>query len=249
MDIKDKPAELQYQTYMNEIIYITDAKILAIPTIESNEPLIDIKNDNKLKYGPPPECELTAKCYTIIRKTVYEKLCQAQINLSKGWRFRLYEGFRSLEVQQMLFAQEYKRVVNRYPNKTEEFHFYETTRLVSPVTNFDGSQNIPPHNTGAAVDIEIITEEGQLVDMGMTAKDWCNVNPEICLTDCKLISKAAQQNRKLLLEIMQEQEFVNYPTEWWHFSYGDRYWAYHQPVKRAMYGSADALFKSLEKGE
>jgi hypothetical protein len=29
---------------------------------------------------------------------------------------------------------------------------------------------------------------------------------------------------------MQAHGFVNYPTEWWHFSYGDRYWAYHQAV-------------------
>ena len=46
--------------------------------------------------------------------------------------------------------------------------------------------------------------------MGMAAKDWCNVDPEICLTDCKLISKTAQHNRKLLLEIMQDQGFINY---------------------------------------
>jgi D-alanyl-D-alanine dipeptidase len=220
---------------MNKITYITDAKVLAIPIIECNEALIDIKNYNELKYGPP-ESELAAKYYTKIRKTVFEKLCQAQKKLSKGWCFRLYEGFRSLQVQQILFEEEYQRVVARYPNEIDEFHFYEATRMVSPVINFDGSQNIPAHNTGGAVDIEIITENGQLVDMGMAAKDWCNVDPEICLTDCKLISKTAQQNRKLLLEIMQAQGFVNYPTEWWHFSYGDRYWAYHQPVKQAIYG-------------
>jgi D-alanyl-D-alanine dipeptidase len=81
--------------------------------------------------------------------------------------------------------------------------------------------------------------------MGMAAKDCSNVEPDICLTDCKLISKTAQQNRMLLLEIMQAQGFINYPTEWWHFSYGDRYWAYHQPVKQAIYGSANLFLESL----
>lgn len=230
---------------MNKITYIADAKILALPIKECNEVLIDIKNYNKLRYGPPPECALTAECYTKIRKTVFEKLCQAQRELPKGWCFRLYEGFRSLHVQQILFEEEYKRVIARYPNETHEFHFREATRIVSPVINLDGSQNIPAHNTGGAVDIEIMTKDGQLVDMGMAAKDWCNVDPEICLTDYKLISKTAQQNRKLLLEIMQAQGFINYPTEWWHFSYGDKYWAYHQPVKQAIYGSADLFIKSL----
>jgi hypothetical protein len=32
---------------------------------------------------------------------------------------------------------------------------------------------------------------------------------------------------------------INYPTEWWHYSYGDRYWAYHQNQPHAIYGPAD----------
>jgi D-alanyl-D-alanine dipeptidase len=226
---------------MKNFINIADAKILAIQIKENYDPLIDVKGKDILNYGPPPECELTAACYTKMRKTVFEKLCQVQAELPKAWRLRLYEGFRSLQVQQMLFEQNYQRVVARYPHENAGFYFYETTRLVSPVTNFDGTINIPAHNTGGAVDVEIIWEDGQLLDMGMEAKDWCTVQPELCATECSLISKTAQQNRQLLLEIMQSQGFVNYPSEWWHFSYGDRYWAYHQPVKQAIYGSAEAL--------
>jgi D-alanyl-D-alanine dipeptidase len=35
---------------------------------------------------------------------------------------------------------------------------------------------------------------------------------------------------------MQSHDFVNYPMEWWHFSYGDRYWAYHKKALQAIYG-------------
>ncbi len=31
--------------------------------------------------------------------------------------------------------------------------------------------------------------------------------------------------------------FVNYPTEYWHWSYGDRYWAYVKQQPFAIYGS------------
>lgn len=227
---------------MNKITYITNPEVLAIPIIECHEPLIDIKDYKELQYGQPPECELTAGCYTKIRKTVFEKLCQVQSDLPKGWHIRLYEGFRSLEVQQMLFSQEYKRVAACFPKENPQFLFYETTRLVSPVINLDGSKNIPAHNTGGAVDIEIVADNGLLIDMGMAVKDWCHVNPEICLAECDYINKTAQQNRKVLLEVMRAHNFINYPTEWWHFSYGDRYWAYHQSVKEALYGSADRLF-------
>ena len=29
---------------------------------------------------------------------------------------------------------------------------------------------------------------------------------------------------------------VNYPTEWWHWSYGDRYWALMTGATAAVYG-------------
>lgn len=222
---------------MKNNIYVANPEILAMPIIECNEPLIDVKNHHELQYGAPPECELTANCYTKIRKTVFEKLCQAQNDLPHQWRFKLYEGLRSLKVQQMLFEQEYQRVLKREPHKSKQELFHETTRLISPVDNLDGTKNTPPHSTGSAVDIEIITAEGELVDMGMAIKDWCHVEPELCLTDCDIISETAKQNRKLLLNTMKSHGFVNYPMEWWHFSYGDRYWAYHQNAKHAIYGS------------
>lgn len=221
---------------MSKIIYIADPEILAIPIKECDEPLIDIKNVTQLPYGPPPECELTANDYTKMRKTVFEKLIAAQKDLPNNYRFRIYEGYRSLQVQQLLFEQESQRVDERYPNKTSEEKFHETTRLVSPVINLDGSQNIPPHNTGAAIDIEIIQEDGQLLDMGMAAKDWVSVAPELCSTDCQMISKVARKNRQLLHEVLMAHGFINYPTEWWHFSYGDRYWAYQTGAKSAIYG-------------
>src|SRR5579862_6551582 len=95
---------------MDKIIYIADPEIISIPINECDEPLIDITNYNELAYGPPPECELTSGCYTKMRTTIFDKLRLAQKDLPSGWRFRLYEGFRSLQVQQMLFDQEYQRV-------------------------------------------------------------------------------------------------------------------------------------------
>jgi hypothetical protein len=33
---------------------------------------------------------------------------------------------------------------------------------------------------------------------------------------------------------------VNYPTEWWHWSYGDRYWALLTGADHAIYGPVAA---------
>ena len=35
---------------------------------------------------------------------------------------------------------------------------------------------------------------------------------------------------------LQAVGFVNYPTEYWHWSYGDRYWAYQKGQPAAIYG-------------
>lgn len=224
---------------MEKIIFITDPAVLAIPIEECFEAMIDVKKQDVLAFGPPPECEATQNDYTKMRKTVFEKLCAVQASLPNGYRLRLYEGYRSLEVQKMLFDNEYARVKVRYPNESPAFLFHETTRLVSPVVNFDGSMNIPAHNTGAAVDVEILDENGELLDMGMACKEWIEVNPDLCLTHYQNISEQVKANRTLLLSAMQAQGFVNYATEWWHFSYGDRYWAFHTKETNAIYGSAD----------
>ena len=215
----------------------SDSNITSIPIGECDEPFIDLRNQTVIRFGPPPECEQTAPYYTKMRQTVYRKLCQAQEMLPDGWFIRLYEGFRSLEVQQALFSQEYERVKQKHPLFSHKDIFLEVTRLVSPVKNLDDSVNIPPHNTGGAVDIELVDADDNLIDMGMAIANWSLVHPDICLSECSMISEAAKNNRKLLMDIMEKLDFVNYPYEWWHFSYGDRAWAYYKGKAQAIYGA------------
>ncbi len=223
-----------------ELILISDPRVCAIPIKECHEPLIDIKHDSILLYGPAPECKETANDYTKMRQSVFKKLCLAQKALPEGLRFRVYEAYRSLKVQQCLFDQEYSRVSQLHPEFDHQQRFVETTRLISPTINLDHSKNIPPHSTGAAIDIEVIDQNGTLLDMGMAIKDWSIVPAEQCMTECISISEQAQKNRHMLCQIMQIQGFVNYPTEWWHFSFGDRYWAYLSGAPHAVYGSIAA---------
>lgn len=225
---------------MKPIIFIADPEIVSIPIVECNEPLVDLKNQSELRYGSPPENELTTNDYTLLRKTVFDKLCSAQKDLPNNWKFRVYEGYRSIKVQKMLFDFEYQKIASQHPGKERSYIFRETTRLISPIENLDGSVNIPPHNTGGAVDVEIIMPDGRLVDMGMVLKDWISVDPELCLSHCESLDRMAQQNCNILFDVMSAHEFVNYPNEWWHFSYGDRYWAYHKNQAHAIYGPVDA---------
>jgi D-alanyl-D-alanine dipeptidase len=167
---------------------------------------------------------------------VYDKLVAAQALLPDGLRFCLYEGYRSLGLQEKLFTTHYADMKKLHPAWTQDEIFIETTKLVSPVTNIDGSKNIPPHSTGAAIDVYLLDANGNAVDMGIHPKDWLQDHDgSLSLTDSKKISAVAQRNRDIMSQALTAVGFVNYPTEYWHWSYGDRYWAYQQQQDHALF--------------
>ena len=208
-----------------------------IPIMDNNEELIDVRLSGGIHYGPPPECPETEPDYCLVRIGVYQRLLQVQSSLPTGLFLRLYEGLRSLSVQSQLFDQEFNSVRQRSPSLNDSDIHIETEKLVSSVRNHDGSINIPPHSTGGAVDVEIIDESGSAIDFGMEIKDWVNVIPELITPQPIGLSAQAVKNRLLLATKMQEAGFVRYEHEWWHFSYGDRYWAKKTGTSHAIYGA------------
>lgn len=218
-----------------ELILITDPKVLSIPVYENHEPMIDLTIQRDISYGPPPLLPNNTN-YTKVRNTIFDKLKQAQLMLPNELKFCLYEGYRSLELQEKIFQERYTRLQKENPQFTHEQLFIESTKFVSPITNLDGTKNIPPHATGAAIDVYLVDNEGKVVDMGIHLDDTYNDLTGIyCKTDSQLISAQAQEHRKFMSKALQSVGFVNYPTEYWHWSYGDRYWAYHKQEKFALY--------------
>jgi len=206
------------------------------PVVECGEPLVDLRRVGGIAFGPPPECPETEPYYTLVRRTVYEKLLRVQDRLPNGWCLRLYEGLRSLQVQQAMFDQEQQRVRARQPDLSPEDTHASACRLVSPVTHWDGNPNVPFHATGGAVDVELLDANGVLVEMGMAIRDWATVLPDWCLPRCPGLPKVVQGHRDLLAVSMAQEGFMPYAHEWWHFSYGDTYWACYSGRQAAIYG-------------
>lgn len=67
-----------------------------------------------------------------------------------------------------------------------------------------------------------------------------NANPEeshgACYTDADNVDSEARANRRMLSGALTAVGLVNYPTEWWHWSFGDRYWALATEADHAVYG-------------
>lgn len=224
--------------FKDQIILIADPRITSIPIIENNEPMIDLRDQFTINYF---ERRYNSD-YTKIRKSVYEKLLKAQNLLPEKLKLCIYEGYRSLKRQNSLFQERFRQNIKLYKDLDFKEVFYETVKLVSPVRNFDGSENIPPHSTGGAIDIYLIDNQGTLIDMGIHPEDaYLDTTGEVILTNSENISTNAKNNRKIMSEAMIKAGFINYATEYWHWSYGDRYWAYHVEQKHAIYGLADFI--------
>lgn len=60
--------------------------------------------------------------------------------------------------------------------------------------------------------------------MGIHPKDWqLNIEGLLSKTKSPHISQEAQKNRAIMSATLYATDFINYPTEYWDWSYGDRY--------------------------
>jgi D-alanyl-D-alanine dipeptidase len=218
--------------YPSEPLVNIHASIKQVPIQENGEPLVDLREQNVIAYKASyllenPDC-------TKVRRAVYEKLCLAQQRLPSGLRFEFNIGLRSLEVQKKIFDEVYEKLQKEHPTLSHKELFDETSKLVAPVKNWNGDINVPPHSTGGAIDIVLIDSQGNPVDMGEDPND--PFNQEIIRTDSTSISLEARKARDTMGRALSSVGFVNYPGEFWHWSYGDRRWAFETQAKCSIYG-------------
>jgi len=102
--------------------------------------------------------------------------------------------------------------------------------------NFVAVPSVAGHPCGAAVDLSIIGPKG-LLDMGTDIADFKEKNKII--NHSSYISNTQKRNRSLLRSVMLSAGFAPFNGEWWHFSYGDREWAYYYNRSHSLYTPID----------
>ena len=161
----------------------------------------------------------------MVRKTVAEMLKKAAAKLPEGYSFKIYDAYRPIAVQQALwdYFRAQKRAEN--PSITEE----ELDHITKFCVSFPSYNILKPslHNTGGAVDLTIIDKDGNEVDMGcgfdeFTDRAWTTYYEPDSEFDGD--NDVARDNRRMLYNIMIDTGFTNFPSEWWHFDYGDEKW-------------------------
>jgi len=167
-----------------------------------------------------------------IRKSIYEMMKRAQRALPRGCNFMVFEGYRPMARQEFLWNRTNKLIREQYPNATEDDIYKMTLTCTADPHNGIGSA----HQAACAIDISLCDDNGVEYRMGTAMHEF----NELTETHAEALKdKEIIANRKILLEAMEGADFVNYPAEWWHYSYGDFEWAMALGKKTALYGIID----------
>ncbi|MEU1075153.1 MULTISPECIES: M15 family metallopeptidase [unclassified Streptomyces] len=212
---------------MEEIVLMADPRVASIPVRECGERLVDIRSSSRLLVDERKQD--TGEAFAYLRKGVVERLEQAQSSLPDGLRLLIVEGYRSPHLQQRYFEEYADTLRTDHPDWSGERIRSAASRYVSP-------PEIAPHSAGAAVDLTLADAEGVELDLGTPMNATPEESAGACYTQAVNISAQASENRDILAASLTSAGLVNYPTEWWHWSYGDRYWALATATPFAHYG-------------
>jgi len=219
---------------LQKITTINSPEITRIPDRDNGEimvPLFDLdriclpSGTNRVIEGIEDSQNMVA------RVGVRERLVAATSVLPEGYGLVLIEGYRTYEHQKQLFDKKVEKLQEIYPNledaKRKANIFVSDPDICSP------------HVTGGAVDVGLV----RIIDGKADSKKWEYIDvgnqfeyDEKAATDCKDLTDEQRKNRQILTDAMTQAGFVNYPKEWWHWSYGDKLWAYLTQEDYAIYG-------------
>jgi D-alanyl-D-alanine dipeptidase len=130
-----------------------------------------------------------AECFLRL-KTVKALLNANKKFIQKGYRIQLFDCYRPLDIQKRMW------------------------QIVSNPEYVADPAKGSIHNRGGAVDITLVDRNGKVLDMG-TPFDFFGPGASHHFEN---LSDKVKQNRVLLKQIMQENGFVSFDSEWWHYN-------------------------------
>ena len=210
---------------IDDIVLISDQRIRDIDVVECGEPLVELRGALKVDQRRADSEGHFART----RESVRDKLVAADRALPRGIRLLIIEAYRPPRLQVEIFDSYRSELLRATPGLTLAEAEKLASRYVSPL-------EVAPHVGGAAVDLTLVDADGVELDFGCPEAATPEESGGACYTAAPGLSARARENRAMLGEALSSVGMVNYPTEWWHWSYGDRYWAFVTGVEHAVYG-------------
>jgi len=230
------------------LVLLADPRVSGIPVVEDGSPLVDLAGVGlrvrSVPPPPPPGLGLSPastdrapgappRSHGLVRRTLAERLGEAETLLPDGLRLLVVEGLRPLGTQRMIHAAYRARLATERPGMDAHALDRLTSRFVAPPAT-------APHVSGAAVDVTLTDGDGRPLDLGCPVDATPEESGGACYFDAPGLDHEARHLRRLLACAMGPAGLVNYPTEWWHWSFGDRYWAHVTGSPFAVHGPVAA---------
>ncbi|WP_079064558.1 nitrilase-related carbon-nitrogen hydrolase [Streptomyces sp. NRRL F-4489] len=238
-------ADLVLGDVRDAITLMADPAVAAVPVLDCGEPLVDVRTAAPGLLVAQLESTGDGGCpeggaegagaegpFAYLRAGVVTRLEAAQKALPDGLRLRVVEGYRPPALQRRYFT--------RYGEELRAAHpEWDDARIHRAASRFVSPPEIAPHSAGGAVDVTLVTADGSELDMGTPIDASPEESGGACYTCAPGLTPSARANRRVLAAALHGAGLVNYPTEWWHWSYGDRYWALTTGAEHALYGPVE----------
>ncbi|MEU2777991.1 M15 family metallopeptidase [Streptomyces sp. NPDC007162] len=216
---------------MTDIITLSDSRVAEVTVRDCGEPLVDLRDTPCLRIDRR-QADADGS-YAHLRLSVLRRLLRAQSLLPAGIRFLVVEGYRPPGLQHRYFEEYAATLRAARPEAGPALIRELASAYISP-------PEVAPHVSGGAVDLTLCTADGTELPLGTEVNATPEESAGACRTGAANIGARARANRASMDRALTAAGFVNYPTEWWHWSYGDRYWALLTGAPAARYGPATA---------
>lgn len=210
---------------------MTNAAYQNILISECGEPLVDLANYHFVLDPQYFHMGFTDSPKLYLREGVAQKLLTVQNKLKK-YQFKIWDPWRPRDLQNRLYQNYWQSLQKQNPDWSED-KLHQQAGIF--LTRADDPNRIPPHATGAAIDLTLVDHNGDELNMG-TGFDHFGPEASCFYFDEIKPNKTISTNRRLLREAMLAEGFSLYPEEWWHFDYGNQLWAFYTNAGHAVYG-------------
>ncbi len=170
------------------------------------------------------------RCF--MRKEAYEHLLIACENIPKDYKIKILDAWRPFALQRELYDEYSGTIIKRFNLENcsvEKKRVFIRKFISEPI---DDRDNPPVHTTGGAIDLTLVGPDGKELEMGSGFDEFSEKTHTTYYE--KEGSALIRDNRRILYNAMLSAGFSNLPSEWWHYDYGDRFWAFYMR-KPALY--------------
>jgi D-alanyl-D-alanine dipeptidase len=194
---------------------------------EDHSPLVSLKDAGfRLMFEPSMMTDYGYR----VREAVCEKIGRISRRLEEQDRILIIRSvWRSFEHQRRLWNHKVAEMRREHPDRSD-------SEIDGIVSRFIAPPRESMHATGGAVDALIYdTPSHRVLDFGNNDGLHLELD-ETCYPLHPDIPDTARENRRLLIGLFEDEDFVVDFLEYWHFDFGNVSWATRRGRQVAPYG-------------